>query len=322
MQTTFHIMAKPIGARCNLACSYCYYLHKENSYVTDPNDRKMSENVLRSFIRQYIDHQPGPAISFSWQGGEPTLLGVDYFEHIVELQNLYCPPDKAVANDIQTNGTLLDDRWCEFLRSNRFLVGVSVDGPPHIHDHYRLQHNGTGSSDKVVAGIRLMQKHQVEFNTLTVVNRLNAQHPLEVYNYLTGELGSNFLQFIPCVESVDFDHTAPGKIGHERMPRIGEPQARPGNPGSIVTDWSVDPDDYGNFLISIFDHWVRHDVGRIFVRTFDVMLGLWLGMGSSSCDFGEICGKALALEHDGSVYSCDHFVYPQYKLGNLTRTPL
>ena len=300
-------MAKPIGAICNLDCTYCYYLHKEKGYAP-ADDYRMNESVLREYIRQSIDHQPGPEIHFSWQGGEPTLLGVDYFENIVKLQRQYIQPGKVVVNDIQTNGTLLDEKWCEFFRINSFLVGISIDGPPDLHDYYRKSKSGAPTSARVVAGIRHLQKYQVEFNTLTVLNRMNAKEPMRVYEYLTGELGSNFLQFIPCVEPVGFDD--PSEMWKADRPDIP------------VTDWTVLPEDYGDFLITIFDHWVRNDVGRVFVRIFDTMLGLWMGMPSSSCNFGAICGKALALEHDGSVYCCDHYVYPEYKLGNLRKTGL
>ena len=315
-------MTKPIGATCNLDCTYCYYLHKEKLYSKAHKVHKMDDSTLRQYIRQYIDHQPGPDINFSWQGGEPTLLGLDYFEKIVTFQSLYCTPNKVVANDVQTNGTLLDDKWCEFFRNNSFLVGVSIDGPPDLHDYYRKQIGGKPSSDKVVAGIRCMQKHNVEFNTLTVLNRQNAKRPLDVYKYLSQEVGSTFLQFIPCVEPKTFADIAPQRWDWDKLPTLGDSAARPGNPDSVVTDWTVDPEDYGNFLIEIFNYWVRNDIGKVFVRIFDVMLGVWMGMPASACAYAEICGKALAVEYDGSLYSCDHYVYPEYKLGNINRQAL
>ncbi len=300
-------MSKPIGAVCNLDCTYCYYLHKEGGYK-QADSYRMSMAVLREYIRQSFDHQPGPEIHFSWQGGEPTLLGVEYFETLVNWQRQYSQPGKYAVNDIQTNGTLLNDRWCEFFRANSFLVGVSIDGPPDLHDHYRKDKGGGPTCHRVVEGIRVMQKHGVEFNTLTVLNRKNTKEPMRVYKYLTEEVGSNYLQFIPCIEPIGFDDPNHMWVA--------------GNEDMAVTDWSVLPEDYGDFLIEIFDHWVRNDVGRVFVRIFDTMLGLWMGMPSSSCNFGEICGKALALEHDGSLYSCDHYVFPEHKLGNIRKTGL
>jgi len=312
----FHVMAKPIGPVCNLDCIYCYYLSKKN-FFQDQENWRMSEASLERFIRQYIAAQNVEQINFSWQGGEPVLMGLDFFKKVIELEKVYCPPTKRISNDLQTNGTLLDDEWCEFLRDNRFLVGLSIDGPEDLHNRYRVDKNQKPTFNRVVAAAELMKKHRVEFNTLTVVNRANARRPLDVYRFFRDELGSKYLQFIPCVEPKEFVSVAPGYWDKEKLPTSGDVRAHPGSADSIVTDWSVDGDDYGNFLCTIFDEWLKNDVGKVFVRIFDTALGLWMGMPSSSCYFAEVCGKALALEHDGSVYSCDHYVYPEYRLGNI-----
>lgn len=315
------MMAKPTGPICNLDCTYCYYLHKKKLFAEKEHWR-MSDAVLERYIRQYIQYQPGPDINFSWQGGEPTLLGVEFFEKVLHYQKIYCPPTKQIQNDLQTNGTLLDDTWCQFLRKNYFLVGLSIDGPQHLHDLYRKDRKQGPTFERVVRAVELLKKYRVEFNTLTVLNNENAKHPLKVYRFLRDELKSTYVQFIPCVEPKDFVSAAPGDWDTAAMPRLGEDRVKPGHPDAVVTDWSVDPDDYGDFLIAIFDEWIRRDVGTTFVRIFDTMLGLWMGMPSSSCYFSDICGKGLAFEHDGNVYSCDHYVYPEHSLGNIRKTPL
>jgi uncharacterized protein len=303
-------MTKPIGPICNLDCKYCFYLEKERLYA--PGEKwKMSDEVLETYIRQMFETQPGDRVEFAWQGGEPTLLGVDFFRRAVELQDRYAN-GRQIANAIQTNGTLLDDAWCEFLKERKFLVGLSIDGPAPLHDRYRVDKQQQPTFDAVMRGIRLMQKHRTEFNTLTVVNRVNSQKPLEVYEFLK-QIGSTYLQFIPLVERMPT--TQLKVLGLDLMmppdPHVEE------NPVSPVTAWSVEAHAYGNFLCTIFDHWVRRDVGRIFVQMFDVALGNWMGLGSSLCVFAEKCGRALAIEHSGDLYSCDHYVYPKYKLGNI-----
>lgn len=319
--TRFHVMAKPIGPICNLNCSYCYYLSKKDLFGSH-EEWQMSESLLERFIRHYIGSQSEGFVNFSWQGGEPTLLGLDFFRNVVRLEKMYCPPIKQISNDLQTNGTLLDEEWCKFLRENRFLVGLSIDGPEELHNEYRLDKQGRGTFEKVFSAGKLMQEHGVEFNTLSVVNRNNSKKPLEVYKFLRDELGSKYMQFIPIVEPKEFASVAPQHWGKEKMSMSGDEKTRPGNNGSIVTDWSVEAEDYGDFLCAIFDEWVRNDVGEVFVPLFDCALGLWMGMPSSACYFADTCGKALAFEHDGSVYSCDHYVYPEYRLGNIKETPL
>jgi uncharacterized protein len=299
-------MGKPVGPICNLDCKYCVYLHKEKLY---PSPRKcvMSDEVLDNYVRQYIASQPGPEVSFAWQGGEPTLLGVGYFRKVVELQ-ARCASGKTIGNSIQTNGTLLDDEWCEFFKENRFLVGISIDGPRELHELYRVDKLQRSTFDKVMAGIELLKRHEVDFNTLTVVHRESARRPLEVYRFLK-EIGSTYIQFIPLVErSTGVGLAAPPLLS----PATDDPAL-----SVTVTPWSVDAHDYGNFLVEIFQEWVRHDVGRIFVQVFETALSNWMGLGSSLCIFAETCGRALALEHNGDVYSCDHYVFPRHKLGNV-----
>jgi len=313
-------MAKPIGPICNIDCKYCFYLEKEKLY---PDTRKwrMPGDVLEEYVRQYIAQQDVPEISFAWQGGEPTLLGVDYFRKIVSLQQRFAN-GKRIHNAFQTNGTLLDDEWGEFLAQEAFLVGLSIDGPRELHDRYRVDKQQNGTFDAVMGGLGFLQKHKVEFNTLTVVNRANSQHPLEVYNFLK-QIGSGFIQFIPLVERTASTGPLAVLNNHFKLDFAEPPVAGEAHdPMSPVTPWSVDAKQYGEFLVRIFDQWVHRDVGRAFVQLFDVALGIWAGAGSSSCVFAEKCGRALAMEHNGDVYSCDHYVYPKFKLGNVMNSSL
>jgi uncharacterized protein len=319
--TQYHVMVKPTGPICNLDCKYCYYLSKKSILGNDGN-WQISDRVLEKFIRQYISSQNVQEVNFSWQGGEPTLLGIGFFEKVIKLQKKYCPPIKRISNDLQTNGTLLDDEWCKFLHDNRFLVGLSIDGPSHLHDYYRVDKKQQSTFEKVVAAAELMKKYRVEFNTLTVVNRTNARKPMEVYRFLRDELKSEYMQFIPCVEPKEFATVAPQYWDKDKQPVLNSSAAFPTSDNSVVTDWSVDADDYGRFLCMIFDEWLKNDVGKVFVRLFDTALTIWLGMPSSDCCFAEICGKGLALEHDGNLYSCDHYVYPEYRLGNIAEKTL
>lgn len=310
----FHILTKPVGPICNLDCKYCFYLEKEKLYPGE-NQWRMSDEVLEEYIRQYINSQSSPETHFAWQGGEPTLLGVEFFRKAVALQEKFAD-GKTIFNAIQTNGTLLDDEWCEFLAANKFLVGLSIDGPAELHDQYRVDKRQRPTFAAVMRGLELLKKHGVEFNTLTVVNRANSQQPLEVYRFLKS-IGSQFIQFIPLVE-----RAAPAE-----MKTAGYDFAAPPLPGekenvSAVTPWSVEAEQYGKFLCAIFDEWVRHDVGKTFVQLFDVAFGNWMGLGSSLCVFAEKCGVALAIEHNGDLYSCDHYVYPRHKLGNVMNQSL
>ena len=305
----FHVMTKPVGPICNLDCKYCFYLEKENLY---PNVSKwaMRPEVLESYIRQYIEAQPGDAVHFAWQGGEPTLLGVEFFRNIVELQKKYAN-GKRIDNAFQTNGILLNDAWGEFFAHNNFLVGLSIDGPEHLHDAYRVDKGGKGTFRRVFAGIETLKRNGVPFNTLTTVHRANSYHPLDVYRFLRDQ-GSGYMQFIPIVERRSAQTTADGLT--LVLPTFSD-DAR-------VTDWSVEPVQFGKFLCGIFDEWVRHDVGKQFVQIFDVSLEMWFGQEASLCVFRRKCGQALAMEHSGDLYSCDHFVYPENRLGNIMETPL
>jgi len=314
MSGRFHVLAKPVGPICNLDCKYCFYLEKEQLY---PDERKwrMSDEALESFIRQYIESQPGTQISFAWQGGEPTLLGAGFFRKVVALQKRHAG-GKKISNALQTNGVLLDDEWCEFLAANRFLVGLSIDGPRELHDLYRVDKSGKSSFDAVMRGLGFLKRHGVEYNTLTVVSRRNARQPHQVYRFLK-EIGSRYLQLIPLVE----------RLPSEPLKVLGYDLATPPNPrhassATPVTEWTVDPKQYGTFLCAIFDEWVAKDVGQVFVQLFDVALSNWMGLGSPLCVFAEKCGGAVAIEHNGDLYSCDHYVYPEYRLGNILNTGL
>jgi len=312
-------MVKPTGAICNLDCTYCYYLHKQELLSSDSKFR-ISDEILETHIRQYIEGQRGDEVVFSWQGGEPTLMGIDFFEKVVALEKKYQRPNQRVENDLQTNGTLLNDDWCAFLRENNFLVGLSIDGPQELHDRFRVDKGGQPTFKKVFAAAQLLQKHGVPFNTLTVVNRINAKKPLDVYRFLSRELRPRQLQFIPCVEPKVFQRVAPQKWDLAALPIQGSPTAHPGNPDSVVTDWSVDPDDWGYFLCKVWDDWYRRDYGKVHVNLFETAVAQWMGMDSQLCIYHEFCGKGVALEHDGNLYSCDHYVYPEYRLGNILET--
>ena len=316
-----HVMVKPTGAVCNLDCTYCYYLSKQE-LLGKPESWCISDDLLEQFIRQYYESQNYKEVVFSWQGGEPTLLGLEFFQKVVELEKKYCPPHVRCENDLQTNGTLLDDQWCEFLYENNFLVGLSIDGPKQLHDAYRKDKVGQGSFDRVFNAAKLLRKHKVNFATLCCVNRATAHYPLEVYRFLRDQVGAKRIQFIPIVEPVNFRQVAPQCWDERLMPESGSPRAKPGGNGSVVTEWSVDPDDWGDFLCRVFDEWYRKDVGRIFVHYFDAAVEAWMGHVSPLCTHSPLCGKGLALERDGSVYACDHYVYPEYRVGNIRETAL
>ena len=308
-ETGFQIMTKPIGPICNLDCKYCFYLEKENLY---PNTKRweMPPDVLERYIQQYIAAQPVDEVHFAWQGGEPTLLGVEFFRTVVALQHKHAG-GKAILNALQTNGTLIDDKWGQFLSEHKFLVGLSLDGPRELHDHHRVDKGNAPTFDRVMRGLGKLKENNVEFNTLTAVNRHNSQYPLEVYRFLK-EVGSGFMQFIPVVERKTSEPAIDGLI-------LVQPSF---DRSATVTEWSVEPLAYGSFLAQIFDEWVKQDVGRYYVQQFDVALESWLGLDASLCVFRKTCGSALAIEHTGDLYSCDHFVYPENKLGNLMNSDL
>ncbi len=316
-----HAMVKPTGPVCNLDCQYCYYLSKED--LLGRRDRwRISDEALERFIQQYIEGQNYREVIFSWQGGEPTLLGLDFFRKVIALEKKYCPPHVRCENDLQTNGTLLDEAWCEFLRENDFLVGLSIDGPRELHDAYRKDKAGAGSFDRVLRAARLLHKHRVKFATLSCVNRLTAKRPLDVYRFLRSEVGAKRMQFIPIVEPKSFRRTAPQHWAPEEMPIVGSSAARPGAPDSVVEDWCVDPDDWGAFLCKVFDEWLRRGFGEIYVHYFDAAVETWMGRVNPLCTLAPMCGKGVALEHDGAVYACDHYVYPEYRLGSIHDKPL
>jgi uncharacterized protein len=293
-----HVLAKPTGAICNLACSYCFFLDKELLYPGSPF--RMSDEMLERYIRQLIAAHRTSEVTVAWQGGEPTLMGVDFYRKAIAYQEKYRRPGMTFENTMQTNGTLLDDEWCAFFKENDYLIGLSIDGPRELHDAYRVNKGGKGTFDQVMRGLRLLQKHGVEYNILTTVNRLNADYPLQVYRFLRDEVGTEWMQFIPVVERVNEDGSTLVQEGEQ------------------VSERSVRPEQLGRFLTTIFDEWVRHDVGRVFVQTFEAAAGNWMGLPSSGmCVFDKTCGTGLALEHNGDLYSCDHFVEPDYKLGNI-----
>ncbi len=291
----FHVIIKPNGAVCNLRCAYCYYLEKSLLYPGTQTFR-MPDAVLEELTRQYISDQPESIqeIHFSWQGGEPTLLGMEFFRKAVALQKKFQRPGLRILNTMQTNGTLLDDKWGKFLHDENFLVGISLDGPEDVHDRYRLSPTGKGSFVSVMQGLEILKKHSVEFNILTVVNRLNGSQPERTYEFLK-QTGSRYFQFIPIVE-----RDQSGKI----------------------TRNSTGPRQWGRFLIGIFDRWLKKDIGEIFVQHFDVFLGLFMNLPAALCVHSRTCGRAVALEHNGDLYSCDHFVFADHYLGNITEKPL
>ena len=305
-----HVMAKPSSSVCNLDCSYCFYLEKENLYPERKSRWKMSDETLETYVKQYIDAQDADEIEFSWQGGEPTLLGLDFFRKAVAFQQKY-KKHHRISNAFQTNGLLLDDEWCEFFKQHNFLIGISIDGPAHLHDHFRVTRAGKPSHGKVMAAIEKMKKHGVDFNTLTVLNSENIKYPEEVYDFLVG-IGSTFLQFIPIVERQAQQATDEGLY---LISPDYEADAQ-------VTPWSAPAQAYGEFLNRVFDRWVKKDVGRIFVNTFDATLATWCNEPAGTCVQSETCGHAFILESNGDMYNCDHFVYPEHRLGNIHSTTI
>ncbi|MGE5238586.1 MAG: anaerobic sulfatase maturase [Chloroflexota bacterium] len=309
-----HVVAKPIGPVCNLNCEYCFYLEKQALF--SPGEQyRMSDEVLSAFIANYVSSQPTPVVEFVWQGGEPTLLGADFFKRVIELQKPFVRY-KTITNSLQTNGTLLTDEWCAFLKKHNFMVGISLDGPRDIHDRYRRDRKGKGTFDKVMRGLRLLQKHKVEYNVLACVARETARHPLKVYRFLKGE-GVEFIQFTPIVERMPDDRSRQHGL------RLAEPAMLDKQERQTeVTPWSVIPEEYGDFLIAVYEEWVRHDVGKVFVMNFEWALNAWIGNPSPVCIHAEQCGRCVVMEHNGDVYACDHCVYPEYRLGNIVHDRL
>lgn len=308
---TFHVLAKPTGALCNLDCKYCFFLSKEALY---PDGRsRMGDEVLEAYVRQVVEAQPSPHISIAWQGGEPTLMGIEFFRRAFALVEKVAA-GKTVEHTLQTNGVLLDDAWCELFREHKVLVGLSMDGPREIHDAYRVDKGGKPTFDAVMRAAKLLATHHVDMNVLCSVHAANADHPKRVYRFLRDEVGVAFLQLIPIVERVTPELLPIANEGWG--PRSG---ARPlyTQSGDLVTDRTVKPEQWGRFLIDVFDEWAAHDVGDVFVQMFDATLASFLQIPATLCIFAETCGDALALEHNGDLYSCDHYVEPDYRLGNI-----
>ena len=297
-----YVMLKPAGAHCNLACKYCYYLEKNNLY--DKSHRHiMSDEMLEQFTREYIEAQTMPQVLFTWHGGEPLMRSIDFYKKALTLQKKYAR-GRRIDNVIQTNGTMLTDEWCEFFAQNNWLVGISIDGPQEYHDHYRLTTTENPSWQKVMHGIELLKKHHVEWNAMAVVNAYNADHPLEFYHFFKDN-GCQYLQFTPIVERLTKHQDG------RTLASLADDKEIP------LADFSVTPELWGNFLCAIFDEWVRNDVGKMFVEIFDCTLANWMGVLPGICAYSKNCGHAGVMEHNGDVYSCDHFVFPEYKLGNI-----
>jgi uncharacterized protein len=309
----FHLLAKPTGAVCNLDCSYCFFLSKEMLY---PGSRfRMADELLEEYLRQLIEaHKQVPEVTIAWQGGEPTMMGLEFFHRSVELAEQYLKPGQQASYTIQTNGTLLDEEWAAFFKENGFLVGISIDGSREMHDAYRVNKGGRGSFDQVMRGLKFLREAEVEWNALTTVHARNGDHGREVYRFLRDECQARFIQFIPIIERVAeaTDGEVPWSSWRDRP--LYEQK------GELVTNRSIGAEQYGRFLIEVFEEWVRHDVGKVYVQLFDVTLANWVGEPPGLCVHSETCGLALALEHTGDLYSCDHFVEPRYKLGNIRET--
>jgi uncharacterized protein len=309
----FHVMVKPSGARCNLDCAYCYFLSKEKMY---PQSRfRMDDTILENFIRQYIESQDTPEVTFSWQGGEPTLMGLEFFKRAVHLQQKYAKPRTRIINTVQTNGILLDEAFCRFFKQYGFLIGISIDGPKEIHNAYRVTKRGTGSFSRVMQGLELLKSVGVEYNILCSVHAANQDSPLAVYRFFRDKLNARFIQFIPIVERSTPEMLSQANAGWRS--KKGQKRRLYTQIGHKVTNRSVTAEKYGSFLIDTFNEWVRRDVGRTFVQIFDVALGAWLGQPNGLCIFSPTCGTAMALEHNGDLFSCDHYVEPDYFLGNI-----
>ena len=313
----FHLLAKPTGATCNLDCTYCFFLSKDELYPG--RSTRMGDDVLRAYVTQLLEAQPDGEVNVAWQGGEPTLMGIDFFERAVALAEATKRPAQQLLHTIQTNGTLLDDAWADFFARHRFLVGLSIDGPAEIHDRFRVTKNGRGTHAEVIRAWNLLRAAGVETNVLCSVSAANSAHGLEVYRYFRDELGAEHIQFIPIVERATEATLELAERGWSEQP--GRRRILYTQSGSLTTSRSVTGEGYGRFLVDVFDEWVRNDVGQVYVQLFDVTLGNHLGL-HSLCVHSPECGAALAIEHNGDVYSCDHFVEPDHLLGNVMEQPL
>ncbi len=312
------MLVKPAGAACNLGCQYCFFLSKEKLYPKRESPL-MGEDMLEAYIQQLINSGVGQQVEIAWQGGEPTLRGLEFFKLSVVLAERYRKPHQRILHTLQTNGTLIDDEWASFLKKNNYLVGLSIDGPRAMHDAYRVDKQGQGSFDSVMRAWQCLQRHKVDVNVLCTVHAANAEYPLEVYKFFRDELGAQFIQLIPIVERATPETLHLANQGWGGRTGADRPLYR--QEGELVTERSVGAVQFGRFLTTVFDEWIKRDVGTIFVTTFDVALGSWMGQ-HNSCVVSPICGGSLAMEHGGDVYSCDHFVEPDYYLGNIRDTPL
>ncbi len=314
----FHVMAKPTGAICNLDCEYCFFLSKEMLY---PGSRfRMAEELQETYIRQLLEaHDRAAEVVVAWQGGEPTIMGLDFFRRSIELQAKYARPGQRILNTLQTNGTLLDEQWGAFLKEHGFLVGISIDGPREIHDRYRVSKGGKPTFDRVIRGLNVLKASGVAWNVLTTVHAANGEHGARVYRFLRDDLGAEFIQFIPIIERATAETLEIANTGWG-----GHVKGRPlyTQHGDLVTERSIGPQQYGRFLIDVFEEWVRRDVGGVYVQMFDTALANWVGEPGGMCVHAETCGLQLALEHNGDLYCCDHFVEPDYLLGNIAETPI
>ena len=312
----FHILAKPTGAVCNLDCKYCFFLSKEMLY---PGSRfRMGADLMETYLRQLLESHQAPEVVVAWQGGEPTLMGLDFFKRSVEYVERFRRPGQKVQYTIQTNGTALNDAWCEFFKQHYFLVGLSVDGPAELHDAYRVDKRGRGTFASVMRGWDCLRKHRVDVNILCAVHAANQDRPLEVYRFFRDTLGAEYLQFIPIVERMSESMLRAANKGWRVPTGCERPLYKV--EGHLVSERSVRAENYGRFLTAIFDEWVTRDVGRVFVQHFDSALANWLGVPGAVCIFAATCGQALALEHNGDLYTCDHFVEPGYRIGNIKET--
>ncbi|MDE6378234.1 MAG: anaerobic sulfatase maturase, partial [Duncaniella sp.] len=301
----FFLMAKPAGAACNLACRYCYYIDKNDTLSHSASSTMMSDRVLEAYVKAYIEAQPTDRVMFTWHGGEPLLRSRFFYERALQLQRRYAG-GRHIDNSLQTNGTLLTDDWCRFFSDNGFLIGLSIDGPASVHDRYRLTPKGQPTSVGVMRAVEALNRHSVEWNAMAVVNDVNSRDPQGFYTFFRDTLGCRYLQFAPIVERLD----PSGR------------QLAPFEPGGTIAPYSVDPVEWGRFLNTIFDTWVRSDVGSMFVQIFDTTLASWLGLPPGTCVFGDTCGHSPVMEHNGDLYTCDHFAYPSHRLGNILDTPL
>ncbi len=309
-----HVVAKPIGPMCNLDCEYCFYLEKRCLFPRTESYR-MPDGVLSALVTNYINAQPTRMVEFVWQGGEPTLLGIDFFRRVVDLQRPF-RQRKVITNSLQTNGTLLTDEWCDFLKAHGFMVGISLDGPREIHDRYRRDPSGGGTFDRVMRGLQLLQKHAVPYHVLACVARETATRPLDGYCFLRA-VGVEFVQFTPVVERLPDEETRAAGL------RLGGPPSLKDRPEiAKATSWTVVPEDYGDFLIAVYEEWIRHDVGKVFVTNFEWALDAWLGNPPPVCVHATQCGRSPVIEHNGDVYACDHCVYPRYRVGNVVTDSL